>query len=515
MARQASDPVLAQDAEAATGPRAHAHNGPLFSRVVHVHLAERPGYRFPLVLLDGLPAFVLNHWIFHMMMTGVERSVRDERIRAIRHLYDLYKAEAAAESPPDPDGKKLALRYLTYKSSGTANAPGLVGALQWPKATYKTFQRYLAALVEFDKWQSAYHDAPRLNVTETRCLTAWEEYSQFQAREKWDPLLHLYPSRSHKKHANSINQIKHHRRLQSVPVNAPKAFPLNAFVELVERSTCPRDKMLWLELFGFGQRGSEPLHRFMEDIYGIGEEGAALIRLDDPEQGVWRYRLPTGKVVPSTRERYLDTQWRNDDLREVDMRLVGLMPRTRYGSNSGMGVGFKGMTFAFDEAPNVWGHTGVWLDPRLGIYFLKCFRRYVREHFDGKPPRWPYHPWLYIQLDRKDFGMPMTRPALYKAWRRAVDRVGLGSRGYGDHALRHLAGYYAANVLKKSVDDTRDLLRHASSESTRTYFRVQSAVARREILSASSGRDPAEAASRLGQATPLQKLVLPPHWTSD
>lgn len=448
-----------------------------------------------------------------MIMTGVELSLLTERLRTVRHLYDYYRVTCGEAELDERQSVELVKGFLQAKAKGTLNPNVPEFALNWKPSRYKTFSRHLAALAAFNSWHSAFHGAPNLNEIEVRVMNSWERYSDFQARAKWDPLLHLYPSRSNTKKTTSLATVSFHRRLMLGKQKLPKSFPLDEFVELVERSECPRDKMLWLETFGLAQRGSEPLHRFYEDVYGVSELGEALVRLDDPEIGEWQSRGKNGKLVSRTRQQYLTDEWGNAGLVDSYPTLVGLQPRTKYGTKSGMGVGFKGMTFHFQEDLECrsWGHTGVWIDYRLGVYFMKCREAYIRAHFHGKPKGWPYHPFLYINLDSNDYGMPMTLPALRKAWVRAVKRVGLPVQ-FGEHSLRHLGGYYSANVLNNSLENTQKLLRHAGPTSTEVYYKLSISTVRRELLQAAAKYTDFDL-KRLVILPKSTKLDLPSHWT--
>jgi len=231
------------------------------------------------------------------------------------------------------------------------------------------------------------------------------------------------------------------------------------------------------------------------------------VRLDDPEVGEWAWTNHSGKRLCGTRWDYLREEWKNADLGTSYPELVNLAPRTQYGCQGRMRAGFKGMTFHTDDGirPGQWGHEGIWVEPAVGIYFLATYKEYVAEHFAGRPQRWPYHPWLYIQLDHQGFGLPMTIPTVRKAWERALKRLGLAGCGLGPHSLRHLAGYYCANQLNLSLEKTKVLLRHASAVSTEKYFHLSKDEVRAAILQAGGVSD-----FLLLPSAP--RVAIPNHW---
>lgn len=73
-------------------------------------------------------------------------------------------------------------------------------------------------------------------------------------------------------------------------------------------------------------------------------------------------------------------------------------------------------------------------------------------------------------------------PALKQAWKRALKRIGMENSGIGMHSLRHMYGYYCANILRIPIETTQMLMRHASVHSTQVYYTLESSVVR-EIIS--------------------------------
>ncbi|WP_454875323.1 hypothetical protein [Paraburkholderia xenovorans] len=323
-------------------------------------------------------------------------------------------------------------------------------------------------------------------------------------------MLHLFPARRDTKEVFCHRLPELHQRFQRATVNLPKCFPLQAFVDLVEQCSNPRDKMLYLQLFGLGMRESEPLHLFAEDVFGVTRYGEARVRLDDPDTGLWEWHDADNRRRVTSRATYLEAYWQNREFRTSCPELYRLLPRTRYGRRGGMYVGFKGMTFHLGESPDTstLGHEAIWIDPRIGVYFRRCFEEYMHENFYGKPYRWPFHP-LYIQQDRKGFGLPMTIPAVKKVWARSMKRIGLDGLNL-PHSLRHLAGYYWRKVLtilsrrcKRCFDmpiRQDQTINHLSKEAVRVRI-LESGGAKRNIPLAELVATPES-----------EKLEVPEHW---
>jgi len=207
--------------------------------------------------------------------------------------------------------------------------------------------------------------------------------------------------------------------------------------------------------------------------------GDTRIRLGDPEIGEFDWEL-SGRSRTGTREEYLEECYVNEQFKHTIPALYRLAPRTK-GKRGADHAGFKGMTFS-DDGDNfvmedgrvVCWHEMFWCDPRFGIRFQKSYEEYTHEHFHGKPSVWPYHPYLFINIEKQTYGQPMTLAAVRGAWKRALKRIGMSGCGLGPHSLRHMFGEYCASVLKMTLEETRVVMHHASTASTEVYFHMRS-----------------------------------------
>ena len=114
-------------------------------------------------------------------------------------------------------------------------------------------------------------------------------------------MLHLFPAKRKTKEVHEHLIHDEHNRFRFGKKRFPKAFPLTAFVDLVEKPPNPRDRMLWLLLFGLGLRQSEPLHIYLEDCRGTTEFGKTKVMLDDPEIGEFQWCDGSGSERQGTR----------------------------------------------------------------------------------------------------------------------------------------------------------------------------------------------------------------------
>lgn len=443
-------------------------------QVEWVYSTDFPRRPVPLVVLaNGKPGYVINQWVYWLLQEGITPSLLEQHLRAVLQLYHFYHRKYGGAELTQEKAERLLAEFLEAKRRGSE-------LLGWPPSNNaSTLRRYLSSINRFDEWQAAFHGGPSLNPFEARFLSAWERYRDFQQRTKWDPLLHLFPARAHMQRVHEHEVRIEHQRFRIGNRIIPKAFPLDRFVDLVERSPNPRDQMLWLLMGGGSLRASETLHLYYQDVIGLSREGATRIRLDDPEKGILTWSVD-GKTVRGTRAEYLRVCFANERFQRTVPRLFGLAPRT-FGKRGADHVGFKGMTFSTDPESkrardggiDYW-HEMYWCDPRFGARFHMAYEAYVATYFHGKPPAWPHHPYLLISLEKKTFGYPLTLGAVRKAWHRALARIGMGGSGLGYHSLRHLYGAYCASVLKLPIETTRSLMHHASVTSTEVYYHLRS-----------------------------------------
>lgn len=484
-----------------------------YHHVVWQFFADFLGRLIPIVLLaDGKPGFIVNQWIYYLVEEGISESRLEEYLRAITHLYDFYLARSVAKGDAKPE--YLLRDFIAAKKFGTDEfCCGTGKSLEWLRElnlnwhpllrSLNTIERYLRAINEFDQWQATYHGAKLMNPFEQRMMSEFEQYRDFQQREGWDMFLHLYPARSHEKKEFqfTVRGKFEHARLSKRLAGYPKAMPIKVFIELVERSPNPRDKMLWLLMGGASLRRSECLHLLYTDIEFNVRNGLYEVLLADSERGMIRYEDSEGKTIDSTREEFFFDKY------PVPNELGIIQPRSKYGKRySKLHVGFKGVTMGDTDIVRRMLSTGddrsydvnylFWISPVVQNYFRICYEEYVEFYFSKNfrthmlhSPEWPYHPWLFINISSGNYGYPMTVEGLKKTWKRAIKRIGMHTSGLkGPHSLRHMYGYYLANVLEKPLEFAQICMHHASPESTKTYYRFGAEYVQKELTRAAIER---------------------------
>lgn len=477
--------------------------------IVYVRTRQYPGRLFPLILLEnGKPGYVINAYVNYLMMRGEQESTFQQKIHAVCQLYEFCRRQYGDTELTEEQARHLIYDFGTAKLQGTILPDGSDPLnLGWKPVFPRTLRTMLRYIEDFDSFQVTFFRAISLNPVEVRFQTALERYLEFKSRSKYDPFIHLFPTRSNEKKISAYEPQEHRR--DNLRRRAEKVFPAEFIVDLIDRTEEPRDKMLLLLMAFGGLRRSEPLHLLHQDVVGrFRDTGAAWIVLADPVNGQVTWTDRSGGARTGSRKDFFAEEYKNYHL-PTGHPLRNLQPRCLYGQmGHGLQVGFKGMTFSGHDTGNFLH----WLHEEAGVLFWRSYDAYIKKHFHGKPNHWPYHPFLFIRLDSDGYGLPLTLPAVAKMFTRACARIGV--HGFGPHSLRHFYGYYLASVLKRPIEEAQVCMHHASVLSTQVYYRTAPETIRREILNAAykaTGRPiPLEISNSM-----IKPITIPNSWQID
>ena len=478
----------------------------VYCHIYWVHTVDFPGREIPVMLLDdGNPGYVVNQWIYSLLEEEITNSRLDIYLRAIMYLYNFYNARKRITKNFKTeylirdfiDAQKYGTDHYCLKPTKGKFAWLHHLSLGWqPK--FKKLKNidlfYLKSINEFDKWQVTHHGVAEMNPSWQRLMTEFEIYRDWQERTQWDMFLHLYGSRRHEKteRENTAVSKYRHKRLSKNNQSDFKAMPIEAFIELVELTPNPRDKMLWLIMAGGSLRRSECLHLFLSDLESNRRSGLIDVLLADPEKGMVRYEDNDGMIVDQKREYYFDEMYSEPGPHGI------IQPRVCYGAKNPFFSGFKGMTMGdvnsyalltnkpTDRQYNL--NYIMWLFPEMQNFFRICCEEYLDSYFYQNyktrklhPRKWPYHPWAFISISPKNYGNPLTIFAVKDAFKRALRRIGMDGSGLGTQSLRHMYGYCLANILEVPLHEAQTRMHHATSESTKVYYRFSPAYIQNKI----------------------------------
>ncbi|AOE88103.1 site-specific integrase [Pseudomonas sp. TCU-HL1] len=517
--------------------------------IVWVYDTDFEGRQFPLVYLaNGLPGYVINQFIYDLLLRNTGHSKLELIVRSLCHLYAFTCAKYGTRHLSESESANLIADFIDAKEFGTDKYCIKRGerydwlrylGLNWEplahssSAKKSTLMGYLRAITEFDRWQSAFHNTARLSPTEEVFLSAWQRFQDFKNREKWDMLIHLNNARSNKREIpdeSIASKFKSNQKGNNYR-SCPKAFPPHRIIELVENATTnPRDKLIILIMLGGSLRRAEPLHLFRDDVEGMDIMGQARIRLADPNTGMCEWADENGRNVCGTRAEYFEKHWRivNSDLPRSHY-FRNLAPRSELDRrNQGLHAGFKGMTFSAAEQVNPFLNTEFyqydknyvwWCDPRIGAYWYKLFEEYRKKYLNRNPYTNEFislrHPWLFIKIENSaEYGMPLTISALKSVWRKIKKKLDINQR-LSWHSLRHFFGYYCASVLNLTLEQTQVLMHHADITSTEIYYSPSGDRIRQAIVAAYLKTSESSKINSSPIFARVASIVFPPHWTND
>ncbi|MDO9453383.1 MAG: hypothetical protein Q7J29_11070 [Stagnimonas sp.] len=262
---------------------------------------------------------------------------------------------------------------------------------------------------------------------------------------------------------------------------APRSFPSNSIVDLLNQSATIRDKQMWL-LGAFGAtRLSECLNLFSSDIDWRKSDGAR-ITLAHPalSEVIWVDEF--NRERKTTREVYLRDRF-------------GLIPRNQLSATDPLFAGWKGMVYGDfvepeDQRLGLYRSEIFWLLPAAGILFWRLHEEYerIRIRIGGN------HPYYFVNLVGEGVGEPVTIKNVQQIFSRVTARIKVHTRFY--HSLRHYYGYFALNHLqvaaadgtsrRLTISEVRVMMRHRSEESTRVYAKPDISQIKASINAASA-----------------------------
>ena len=558
--------------------------------IIYVYFKQFGRREVPMVFLEnGKPGYVINQWIFNQVEQAAKPARLTSYVGSICMLYDLCVARFGVGPLREADQLCLVQNFIDARVYGTdeycikSNCDPQYDylhslGLHWKPTLQSNVSINLKAIDIFDKWQATYHGAAFLNPSEKQFMDKYEVYREWKIREKWDPFQHLFDTKEHTKqtHEAVVPGTIGYEEEKKGGYRKEKAWPLHLFVKLVECCANPRDKMLVLLMGGASLRRAEPHHLLVRDIEGLNEWYEAKVRLEHPVIGrvEWHERGER-EIKTGTRKKFFEECYKNEFLSEGHP-LRNLMPRPLYGKrNQGLNAGFKGMTFSESDSGSRWfgsfdeigedvpldaegrdiqtavfqGNYALlkgeaddrpydvyhawWLDPQIGQYFYQCFQEYMDRYyytnpFTGKPnpTNWPYHPWLFINIEQNSYGYPLSYTAVTNIWARLKarvfksfpigpekDRVMMIVEDLAWHSLRHFYGYYCANVLGLPVSIVQVLMHHANINSTHIYYGLAKSTVKGAIIRAILKQRGMELEHVILPNTP--RLKFPGHWTND
>jgi integrase len=460
--------------------------------IIKVPIAEKPGALFPLLILsDGNPSLLVAAYARDLQRKNWSPEKVYGSVAAIGRLYDFYQIKLGGSALEPSQLRMMLQQFAEARLYGTIQPDGGTdpSGLNWQQVRINTVRKDIYYLNHFSGWVVNNVGGYELNPLETKYLSSVREAYETAIHMQTSLLAHLLPARSDRRRRPQFelrNNTGSHLR------DIPKSFPPDKIIELIEAATNLRDKMAFI-LMAFGSlRISETMHIFLEDAVGsFRDTKAAYVALGHPVEGYYKWVDNRSRSRRGTRAEYL-------------LEMFDRVPRNRMEGVKEY-AGWKGMEFG-DVKNRGFVH---WIDEGAGIYFRRLVSEYFKEVFMDKPEGWPGHPYLFVKMDRANFGEPLTIPNLANQFYVACKKIGLSQRdpGVNPHGLRHFYGFYCADVLGIKLENLQKQMHHASPLSTNAYYHVSQLTIRDRLIEAQrTGGEPSKDMSeQRAQSTTFSK----------
>jgi len=377
--------------------------------------------------------------------------------RTIGKFFDFFKAQNELTPTTPIQANRLINGFLTSLSYGTIQEDGSdpLGLYWHPvsKQVYSQSRTYLKCFVE--KLEDFQSDS---SLKATSFYSAARQARKTEQRQSTSLLYHsvrpFAQSRSSK--SNTPSALGKTRRAVEFPeknlndliwLGCKRKKAVTEFYDQEGQPTLASEyninlMMAIVLMIGAGLRKSELFHLFVEDVLSP----RRMVYLYHPERGV--HRQYSGPNL--TRQEYL-------------MKEFGRVSRRRMTGNQQ--VGWKNLLIT--DAENE--RSQCYFLPKWETIFFRLFQEYRRLVLPDNMG----HPYLFISLDRDNYGEPWTPAALTKQFSAAVRRIGLEPRlelGTSPHGCRH---YYGQSLvdMKLSPVIIQECLHHMSITSQLVYTR--------------------------------------------
>lgn len=397
-----------------------------------------------------------DYRIAHADLWTVDR--QRTRAQAVGLFIDFVVARWRDFISPIDKRQELFRAFASALARGTIQDEADPSGLYWLPRSKTCAASIIRVVTHFTDWLAETHGIPPVNpergatLGEQMCF--WRRWNLTRGQSL---LAHVKKASSAFAQAEIARALGRPSRMPHVEAET-NAFPGERFFDLIAdgfsrspqvRWTTYRDQMITLLLHHGGQRVSQPMHLWIDDIYVDPEDQRnSIVHIYHPSDGLTDYLDPsTGETRTILRSEYLSLKYGRAPLTEE----VG--PRR---------VGFKNPLMR-DAAKYI---RVFWNNEEAGQLFLALYKKYLETR-----PIIRTHPFLFITRT----GAPMTARDYSKVHAAAVRRIGLvpaKNLGTTPHGHRHAYGHWLEVNKDILPDKMRQIcLAHNSVLSQKIYER--------------------------------------------
>lgn len=443
-----------------------------------VDTLEFSGRKFPLVYLhDGSLSYSLSCYLNHLykMKKAKGTSSLSDLFRVVAELnYYLIarsNTSSCASSDWEDNPQRLVLEFFADLYHGTINKNGMCEyKLYWKGISYDTLKKLIAKFEDYSEYVANYLGYNKIKVNDVLERTSKQSHEFFK-KSDYTLLQHL----NMEEDAESWNTkgitysddpaMKHIGKGK----NEYKFFPPKYLSALITGELDINQQAMYLLCAFTALRASEALQIMITDVVPSDESLFREVILSSPVDETW---CPTKNKFIS-REKIFDTYKNETFLSDIDFDLDdealeyarNPIPRVNLPLNNRYKAGWKGITPEYEKAAK-YGYVLEWTDDYARLLFEKLINKLLQQKRSN-------HPFL---ICNKADGMPLAYNTYYRRLHRKSNK--LTGKGYGTHSLRHFAGFYIANKLKKSKEEAQPLLRHFTVLSTERYYHITKKTAK-------------------------------------
>ncbi|MBT9521300.1 MAG: site-specific integrase [Dechloromonas sp.] len=408
--------------------------------------------------------------------------------RATGLFIDFLKSNIEIFNTPD-SRTKILQAYSEALIGGTITLTGEdPSGLWWEPRSFNRSKELLDSITNFSDWLVKKYKSTKLNPWKDSSIAQQIAYwRRFDQRRSKSILAHISTREMELSKSKQTRSFKINRNPITAATEPAKSFPEEKIFDLIfygfikngksaentNRKSNIRDALITTLLHGAGLRESEPFHIYVSDI-GIDPKNpkSAIVRIYHPEQG----KAPPDHINPLTkkymnedREQYLKTRYQSQPRNLIDGRFH---------------AGWKNLQLSNGTEK----YTQVnWFPSYWGEIFLTLFKIYISRI----RPTISNHPYLFVSLNRENFGAPYTIDSYRQSHARAIKRIGLTpQKQYGTtpHGHRHAYGQMLTDAGVPEIVIQR-ALNHKSIISQNVYTSPSQSKIDEELRKAQSRID--------------------------
>ncbi|WP_457091828.1 gamma-mobile-trio recombinase GmtY [Microvirga sp. P5_D2] len=350
------------------------------------------------------------------------------RAQAVGLLIDFMVTRGREFLSPLEKRQELFRAFASALVVGTIQDEGDPSGLYWLPRTRRHAASIIKIATHFTDWLVETKGIDPINpergATLGEQIAFWHRWNMMRRSSL---LAHLKKSSSAFEKAEFARSVGKPFLLPRVETET-KAFPEDRFFDLLATGfvrspqlqwTTYRDQMITLLLHHGGQRVSQPMHLWIDDVYVDPEDKrSCIVHIFHPSDGLTDYLDPsTGKINTILRSEYLRLKYGRSPLTdEIAPHRVGFKNPLMRGGGNYIRV--------------------FWNNADAGRLFMTLYKRYLEVR-----PVISTHPFLLITQT----GAPMTARDYAKVHAAAMRRIGLipaKKLGTTPHGHRHAFGHW-------------------------------------------------------------------------